>query len=191
MIMTLHEIVDVINELSVEYKIGKLQHIRKEIKDLQNLPCKTIFANASVFEKYAYHYGGRTELQFNIGCDHFEKFRFGVAFSLESSQSLPDVSILYPKIERYNQYFRKHRSKFGSYSGFTEKKQVVVAEYSAGIIPEDEYTNNQNSTFFFIGKYIDKKIGDITAKDCRTVLKTFDDLLDLYLYVESSNIHAK
>jgi len=53
---------------------------------------------------YAYHKGGREELQFNVG---FEKggthFRYGVAFSLESGQDLPDpAAALAPKILQFN-----------------------------------------------------------------------------------------
>lgn len=189
--MTLYEIADVLNELSAQYKIGKLQFIRKEIKGFQRLPCTTIFTEVTTFEKYAYHFGGRKELQFNIGYDPTTDFRFGIAFSLETSQSLPDVSLLYPKIERFNDYFRKNRKKFDSYSAYTEKKCVIVSQYSANVITVEQYKNHQNSTFFFIGKYIGKKIEDITAKDCRKILETFDDLLDVYLYVEKEDSVTK
>src|ERR1700754_2452274 len=52
---------------------------------------------------YAFHKGGRRELQFNVG---FEEdgayFRYGVAFSLEPSRDLSDpVEVLAPKIQRF------------------------------------------------------------------------------------------
>ncbi|MCW3084023.1 MAG: hypothetical protein JWP12_1389 [Bacteroidetes bacterium] len=46
----------------------------------------------------------RKELQFNIGYDISEQFlRYGVAFSLEASRSLPNpVEVLQPKIQLFN-----------------------------------------------------------------------------------------
>lgn len=59
---------------------------------------------------YAYHKGGREELQFNVGFeDGGTRFRYGVAFSLEPGQDLPDpAAALAPKILQFNrliQYF--------------------------------------------------------------------------------------
>lgn len=182
--MTFNQIVDLLNELSVGYKFGELQSWRQKNNGLKRSVGNKIFRRSTTKEKYAFHYGGRKEIQFNIGYDLLGKFRYGVAFSLEKSRFFNDFSPFYPKIERYNDYFLKNRSMFESYSGFTQKKGVVVSEYAAKVIPKEEYTN-QNRTFFFIGKYIEKNIADFTHDDCHIILKTFDDLLDLYLYVES------
>jgi len=53
---------------------------------------------------YAYHKGGREELQFNVGFeDGGAYFRYGVAFSLEPGQDLPDpATALVPKILQFN-----------------------------------------------------------------------------------------
>lgn len=54
---------------------------------------------------YAFHKGGREELQFNVGFeDEGAYFRYGVAFSIEPDRNLPDpVEVLAPKIKRFNQ----------------------------------------------------------------------------------------
>ncbi|MEW9570245.1 hypothetical protein ABQJ54_00630 [Rhodanobacter sp. Si-c] len=53
---------------------------------------------------YAYHKGGREELQFNVGFeDGGAYFRYGVAFSLEPGQDLPDpAAALVSKILQFN-----------------------------------------------------------------------------------------
>jgi len=186
--MTFNNIVDLLNELSVGYEIGKLQSWRQKNKGRKRAIGRKIFWRSTTKEKYAFHYGGRTEIQFNIGFDLLEKFRYGIAFSLETSQFFHDVELFYPKIERYNVYVRKHRNKFDSFSGFTQKKLGVVAEYPADVIPEEQYKNHQKKTFFFIGKYFNKKVNEITTDDCHTILETFDELFDLYKFVESTKI---
>lgn len=53
---------------------------------------------------YAFHKGGREELQFNVGFEYDgEYFRYGVAFSFEPDRNLPDpVEVLVPKVECFN-----------------------------------------------------------------------------------------
>jgi len=85
-----------INDLSTSYRIGKLQDIRKEIKGFDRKPGSQIFSNATISEWWAFHHGGRKELQFNIGFEE-EGFRYGLALSLEASQTVPDITILFPK----------------------------------------------------------------------------------------------
>lgn len=53
---------------------------------------------------YAYHKGGREELQFNVGFENNGGYlRYGVAFSLEPGQDLPDpAATLIPKILQFN-----------------------------------------------------------------------------------------
>lgn len=55
------------------------------------------------FVGWAIHYGGRGEMQFNLGIEDGRYFRYGVAFSLEASRSLPDpVGSLRALIDRFN-----------------------------------------------------------------------------------------
>src|SRR5689334_20507461 len=96
------------NELNVkaeQHKIGHLQEIRQRLKGLARLPQPHIFHSRTIFadDGYAYHDGGRKELQFNIGFED-DQFRFGVAFSFEPSRTLPDVTELAPKVDLFNAY---------------------------------------------------------------------------------------
>lgn len=92
-----------INRRSKNYKIGGLQELRKIIKKQSRLASRRIFDRRTIFENWAWHYGGRTELQFNIGVED-DFLRYGVAFSLECCQSLPSIDVLVPKMARFNEF---------------------------------------------------------------------------------------
>ncbi|HMH32774.1 MAG TPA: hypothetical protein VK543_07075 [Puia sp.] len=65
-----------------------LQLIRSKLKGLNHPRTYRIFSKATIFGKdddYAFHDGGRSELQFNIGVENTgekEIFRYGLAFPL-------------------------------------------------------------------------------------------------------------
>lgn len=80
--MTVDELATSLNEASTGYKIGKLQELRKRIRGLGRMAPGPIFSSKSVQGHFAFHSGGRDELQFNIGTDE-GGMRHGVAFSLE------------------------------------------------------------------------------------------------------------
>ena len=106
MSITLKEIAYNLNDKSKAYQFGKLQDIRKELKGLSKKARNDIFVNTpnTMTDNWAYHYGGRSEIQFNIGFEE-EGFRYGLAFSLETSQTLPDINLLSPKIKKLNILF--------------------------------------------------------------------------------------
>ena len=175
--MKLKQIAEQINALSDNYKIGRLQEIRKDIKNLKRRAGSKIFSDDTISEEdgWAYHFGGRKELQFNIGFEK-EYFRYGFAFSLEPSQTLPDVSILYPKILKLNCLIRENPSFFENYGMwyFTKhrSKTTPVTQIPTEII--------KPKTFIFIGKLCKK-----SEIDFKEILSTFDELLNIYLAVES------
>src|SRR4030067_3584132 len=75
-----------LNELSRSHPIGHLQELRARLKG----KTRTHKIFVTDFADYAFHDGGRHELQFNIGAEEIEGrevFRYGVAFSLETSRS--------------------------------------------------------------------------------------------------------
>ena len=173
------EIAENLNSLSINYKISELQNIRKTIKELSRTPGSDIFTEKTISKDntWAFHYGGRKELQFNIGIED-EGFRFGVAFSLEPSHSLPDVSVLYPKIFKFNSFVREHVSKFNKYSMWhyycSDRSNISnVQEIDESLIKEH--------TFIFIGTIIQRIDYDF-------ILQTFDDLLELYIFVENDSL---
>ena len=149
--MKITEIAYKLNDLSSRYKIGELQEIRKEIKNLKRKAGSSIFHDDSISEEgWAFHYGGRKELQFNIGFEN-EGLRFGLAFSLEPSQSLPDISILFPKIYKLNCLIREEPEKFSSYLmwHWQKGKRSEIKEVRE-IKPE--LVNSQ--TFIFFGRIV-------------------------------------
>jgi hypothetical protein len=182
------EIAEELNKRATGYRIGRFQTLRKESHRLSKVPTSKIFSSQTIFEDYAFHHGGRTELQLNIGFEpsfepsnNNEVFRYGVAFSLERSQSLPDISILFPKIERFNRYFREHATEFLDMQlWYWDENNVRIEIRSGREIPveirEPEY-------FIFFGKRT-----NCERIDFDDVLQDFDRLLNLYEYVEGEGM---
>jgi hypothetical protein len=84
-----------------------------ELKGMKRLPNRSMFHPDSIKEKdgYAFHYGGRREIQFNIGFEG-KMFRHGIAFSFETSQRLPNIEILVPSVKRFNEFLAIHPQEF-------------------------------------------------------------------------------
>ncbi len=178
------DITDRLNELSVRYKIGELQELRRDLRGFKNRLPRKIFGNG-VRSDYAFHRGGRLEFQFNIGYDQeYRKFRYGIAFSLETSNYVRDISPLYPKVERFNEYFKRNPDKFLEYRTYSQVNLKNIGEIEPVKILEKDFYAKSTKTFIFIGKFFDKNIDEITTEDCHVILKTFDDLLDVYKFVE-------
>ena len=174
--LTIKQIADEINSRSTNFKIGKLQELRKKIKKLNRQPGEKIFRNDTIHDSYAFHYGGRKELQYNIGKEN-NSYYHGVAFSLERSQTLPDVTILYPKIEKFNEYMRLFSKEYSDMVWWYYDKNVRSRNYKAGIIDSDIVHPN---VFIFFGK-LQKE----NSFSYDVILNDFDRLLPLYEYVEN------
>ena len=89
----------ILNEIVLEFDrraasrdIGRLQNLRVMLKGLKHKPGNSVFRSANN-EEWAFHVGGREELQFNIGVELLpkEQLRHGVAFSFETSRSMPSI----------------------------------------------------------------------------------------------------
>ena len=169
-----------LNRHSVDFEIGNLQNIRVCLRGLQRPPCPSIFYDKTIRDGYAFHAGGRKELQFNIGeekRDDVEMIRYGVAFSLKSSQTLPTHDPLLPKIVRFNEYVNSHPEDFPGflmwhYHNEEERKDHPVGPIPDALVKED--------TFIMLGRIIaDDKVNILD------ILADFDRLLPLYVYVES------
>lgn len=177
----IREIAYKINDLSRGYNIGKLQSIRTKIKKMKKRPGTDIFQGSTINDEWACHSGGRKELQFNIGLED-EKFRYGIALSLETSRTVPDVTILFPKARRLNQFIRQHQDFFAEYEMWCDQwcDQDFERIY-IGPVKEISDAWLKSRTFIFIGKLQpENKI------DFKKVLKTFDELLTPYIFVEKS-----
>jgi hypothetical protein len=180
--MKIRELALKLNEASKDYKIGNLQEIRKEIKGLKRLPGKNIFNLAKIKDHtWAFHIGGRPELQFNIGLEE-EDIRYGLAFSLETSRSFTDTDVkdLCKKILRLNCIILEKPELFSEYvflfwhknkkrSQPSNMRQITVEIIKPGY-------------FIFFGKLVNEDNLDINE-----ILREFDKMLSIYLLVESNS----
>lgn len=185
--MYIHEITDKLNELSQGFKISELQMYRKEHKNLNKLNSYNIFRNLprSKYYHYAFHNGGSDEIQFNIGYEKDLKiFRYGLAFSLQNTRELPDISVLYPKIDKFNYYLLKHPAIFSKMFRWTYIDGKRSSPLEAVRPIEDDL--KEEGTFIFIGNYFKKTFDELSNKDLINVLKTFDKLFYVYKYVENN-----
>lgn len=170
-----------LNAKSASHPIGRLQNIRQELKELAHLPDKNIFriGSKTVVADWACHYGGRTELQFNIGKDGSggAMLRHGVAFSFETSRTLPSIDVLKPKVRLFNDFLRLYPDKYARMRMWHFRGNVRSEDYSPGpILPERVKEN----IFLFMGIRL-----PIRRLDYEVILNDFDELLPLYQYVES------
>ncbi len=176
--MNIHDLAEQINLRSSSYNFGELQEIRKQIKGLRKKPTNKIFTSESISDDgWAFHIGGRSEIQFNIGFED-DGLRYGLAFSLEPSQSLPDVTILFPKILRLNSIYRERPELFSNY------KLWYWSGKRSETFPMQEIPTDwiHPGCFIFFGKLMsDDRI------DIEEILNVFDNMLPIYIEVESDN----
>lgn len=173
-----------LNARSSRFEIGGLQQLRKEIKGLGRLSCKYIFSGRSTHDEYAFHSGGRTELQFNIGkdgpCDW--TLRHGIAFSFQTSRSLHSIEDLKPKVDHFNQFLRDNPGEYADmrmwHCSIKGSEGQWSDEYLPGPIPTERV---RNGVFVFLGKCV-----PTNELDYDQILADFDRLLPLYRYVEST-----
>jgi hypothetical protein len=180
--MKIREIAEKINEHSQKYNVGNLQQIRKENKSLKKLHTRQIFSSSTIFDDddYAFHDGGRTEIQYNIGFEENNLFRYGLAFSLETGQTLPDINIMYPKIRKYNCLLRSNPTLFLGYEFWAwvdgkRTKTEIIHEVDSSLV--------KPKAFIFFGKLIEIK--NINYDE---ILVTFDKMLPIYKYIEEQKI---
>lgn len=170
-----------VNGLAADRPIGGLQDLRRRLHGKTRTPTKLIFDPRSIFEKdrYAYHFGGRTELQFNIGfetIDEVDYFRQGAAFSLETSRNLPTIEPLLSKVARFNEYLRVHSEDFASLRMWYYERGMRSLDYAPTPIPPDLV---KPGVFIFLGSH--QPAGNV---DTASVVDTFDLLLPLYEFTE-------
>lgn len=183
--MDLESVIREVEILAQDREIGRLQSLRKDMKGMARLPASSIFTAQTTFSpSYAYHHGGRKELQFNIGFDREGMFRHGVAFSLEPSQTLPrPEEQLLPSIRRFNEYLTLNSEQFFDMSMWEWKKtHRNNSDRPVGLIRADLI---QRDVFIFLGKL--QPSNDI---DIGLIVSDLDRLMPLYRFVESQETFA-
>lgn len=170
-----------LNAAASEFEIGLLQELRARLRGLSRAPSPGIFHAQTIHDNYAFHLGGRSELQFNIGEEEVEgqlMVRHGVAFSLEPSRSLPGIEPLLPKIERFNDYVRVHPEDF---------PDLQMWHFdSADRRSEDRPVGPIDDRLIIKGNFI--ALGRRAPADevrIPVILADFDRLLPLYIHVET------
>jgi hypothetical protein len=180
--MVILELARALNRASVDFEIGHLQEIRVRLRSLKRAPGRALFSSQTIRGDYAFHVGGRTELQFNIGSETHEQsevIRHGVAFSLETSQTLPTIEPLLPKIALFNDYVRSHPEDFPGMRMWHYKGNRRSDDRPVGPISDDLI---RPGIFVMLGRHA--KVDEV---DVQGILADFDRLLTLYAYVESDS----
>jgi hypothetical protein len=179
--MSITNLAEQINMAATAYRVGTLQELRSKLHGRRARTTK-IFSSATVFQKkgYAFHDGGRQELQFNIGTEQRGQVRWwrhGVAFSFEASRSLPDPAVLVPKVRRFNEWVRANADALGGFQMWDWEASSAGADRSPGEILA---ASVEREAFVFLGARVPD--GEI---DVHRILQDFDRLYPLYAYVES------
>lgn len=182
-VINVTSLADQINEAASQYSVGGLQQFRAALHRKRPRTFK-IFSKQTIFDHYAFHDGGRTELQFNVGLEESGSKRFwrhGVAFSFERSQTLPDPESLRPKVARFNSWVRTsgillNGFKMWHWEGKGDDSRRSQ-DRSPGEIPDELVTAE---TFVFLGIRIPEAEVDVGR-----ILQDFDALYPLYQFVES------
>ena len=175
-----HAIAAELNARSSTYSIGDLQELRKTLKNFSRRPGTHIFSDKTTHDDWAFHHGGRVELQFNIGKDGScgTMLRHGIAFSFEPSQTLPTIDPLKSKVRLFNDFIQLYPDKYADMRMWHFLHGTRSDEYMPSAIPSERVNK---SVFVFLGKRF-----PINELDYDRILTDFDRLLPLYRYVESN-----
>ncbi len=176
---TLDAIASEINSLAKTHPIGMLQEIRRELKGLQRVPTQDIFTSLTTSKEWAFHHGGRQEIQFNIGFEHWggaDELRYGVAFSLETSQALPKIDVLIPKVKLFNDFMQLYIEQYADMRMWHYDGDRSTAYMPTSIPPE----LIKEGVFIFLG--MRQPLEQLAYEP---ILNCLDRLLPLYKYIES------
>jgi hypothetical protein len=181
---TISELAEELNNRSEGRPIGQLQRVRRELHGRDHVPTHLLFDKRTIFGSYAFHVGGRRELQFNIGFELVEGqecLRHGVAFSLELNRNLPDIAPLLPKVARFNEFLRIYPDEFSDLRMWHFFGANRSTNYPAGAISPEIV---KAGTFIFLGR-----LETSVQPDVAQILDDFDRLLPLYRFVEGDDAY--
>lgn len=188
--MTIREIAEIINERTKNnnYLFGSLQYLRKakygRVGSFLPFPKRNIKDKGR--GNYAFHSGGISELQFNIGklaSNGGDYFRYGLAFNLRRGKSLHyPMQHFESRVKRFDDFFSTHKNYFKNLEMWyvDNNNKYEYCENVRRISPK--YFSYGN--FIFIGKSFKKPIPKVNSRDISIVINEFDRLMKLYIYVE-------
>ena len=151
-------IAEELNAKSYAYQIGRLKTFAKSSKGLLDAQEAQYSVSKTIFPKYAFHHGGRSELQFNIGFDRSdgEALRHGIAFSFETNQTLPDIDALRPQVRLFNEFLDLYPHKYSRMRMWHWDAQGRSDDYMPSAIPKQRIVNH---VFVFLGlRYPSQKV---------------------------------
>ncbi len=171
------------NKLNEKLKKSKLlydfQEYRRDIKDITR--GSNSFFNKKQSKNYAFHFGGREEVQFNIGMDK-DSFRYGLGFSFQSDINVKDpLKTVTPKVIRFNEYISRNIPKHKDLLMWRWYGSKRSEELKISSIPDHWI---EKECFIFIGNYINKDISELTNTDIDTIVSSFEKLYDIYEHIE-------
>jgi len=189
--MKIIQLTEKINDAADAYQIGKLQEFRAGLHGWKHPRTYKIFSADTTFgtdgHNYAFHDGGRAELQFNIGVDdgpgNGNYWRHGVAFSFERNQTLSDPTTLQPKVDRFNEWVQTSGHLLDGFKMWDWTSDGRSKDRQPGII---QVPLIEAGAFVFLGAVVPERKVDI-----HRILRDFDILYPLYQYVESDGLPAK
>lgn len=175
--MKISEVANQIEISARETEISRLQEIRKKLKGMPHHQGHKIFENRTISDsgEWAFHFGGRKEMQFNIGFEG-EFLRYGLAFSFELSRSFLDIGVLKDSVIRYNSFVTQNQRYFDGFLMWHYAPDKSD-EYYPTIIADELFSFNN---FIFIGKKQNS-----SSINYNEIVNTFNYLLTLYKFVEN------
>jgi hypothetical protein len=185
--MNIHQVAEKLNKKAFNegFKFAELPELRKKYLGKKQLPSK-IFTAQTIFDgddQYAFHHGGRDEMQFNFGDEYIGEdlfTRFALCISLQSSRSLPNpVEDLEPFRSRFNRCFELYPSYFENIQMWYYQRGQRYGNFISQKTPDNWF---QVRNFISIGNIIKKPIADLNEIDLTEILNGFDNLLPIYEY---------
>ncbi|MEX1153564.1 hypothetical protein [Parvibaculum sp.] len=177
-------IADELNTRARGHLIGRLPWLRSELHNTQRSTPK-LFTSLTTHPTWAFHHGGRPELQFNIGFEEVDDRQFlrhGVAFSFELSKSLRNLDVLVPKVRLFNDYMRLYPERYADMRMWHYREGPRSDDYPPCPISPDFVSPGP---FVFLGKR-----QPLDSFEYEVILTDFDRLLEIYTYVESGGREA-
>jgi hypothetical protein len=173
-----------INVAAAAHRVGALQQLRRRLG--RKPRTRKIFTKSTINDEkdkheYAFHDGGRTELQFNVGMElrgGERWWRHGVAFSFERSQTLPDPRKLLPSVGRFNIWVRSNADTLRGFRMWDWEGQIRGEDRPPGEILNKDLTDlARRKKFVFLGAMVPE--AKVSANQ---ILRDFDRLYPLYEY---------
>lgn len=182
--MTVEQIAARLNEKASEegFQIANLPELRKKHLNKERLP-GTIFTQKTIFDNYAFHHGGRDELQFNFGRETVEGktvTRYGLCISVQFSPSLHNpIEKLLPYRKSFDACFEAHPEFFRNFEMWYYEDGFRHRNVRPGKIPDTWF---QEKNFIVLGKLIGKPLTKLNEEDLKEILLGFDQLMPIYRY---------